>query len=82
LLLSNGTKWALLKRIETNGDYLIIAPNMEKGIGYHHTLTERAYLVDNLINFLKQHPDIKEHQITVYELREVNENRPDLPPAR
>jgi len=67
-----------MKRIEINGDYLIIAPNMELGNDYHHTLTERAYLVENLINFLKQHPDIKEHQVTVYELREVNESRSNL----
>lgn len=66
------------KRIAINGDYIIIAPRGHPEYGYHHGLTERAFLVDNLVNFMKQYPDIKPHQITVYELREINESRPTL----
>lgn len=61
-------------RINISGDYIIIAPNPDKG-GYSHSLTERAYLVDNILNFLRQYPNIKAHQVTIYELREVNERR-------
>lgn len=61
-------------RIDIDGDYLIIAPNPDEG-GYSHSLTERVYLVDNLINFLKSYPNIKPHQVTIYELKEVNERR-------
>lgn len=68
-------------RIECDGDYLIIAPKPKPETGYYHSLTERAYLVDNVINFLKNYPDIKEHQITIYELRQVNESRPDIRPT-
>lgn len=64
------------KRIEINGDYLIISPNPTIGTGYYHTISERDFIVDNIINFLKNHPDINEHQITIYELKEVNESRP------
>jgi hypothetical protein len=70
-------------RIEMDGDYLIIAPKGPPEYGYHHSLTERAFLVDNLVNFINRHHDINIHQITVYELREVNlhalENDPKLP---
>lgn len=66
------------KRIAINGDYIIIAPKSLPETGYYHELTERAYLVDNITNFMKMHPDIKPHQITVYELREINESRPTL----
>ncbi len=63
-------------RIEIDGDYLIIAPkSKEGGMGYHHSLTERAFLIDNLFNFLKQYPDIDAHDITVYELNEINEEQ-------
>lgn len=72
---------ANMKRIEIDGDYLIIAPNIKLGSGYYHLLTERAFLVDNLINFLKQYSDVEEHQITIYELREVNENKSNFPPT-
>jgi hypothetical protein len=63
------------KRININGQYLIIAPNEERGLGYHHQLAERAFLADNLKNFLEAHRDIEVHQITIYELREVNEHK-------
>ncbi len=65
-------------RIECDGHYLIIAPKPKAGSGYYHQLTERAYLVDSVIGFLKNYPDIKEHQITIYELRQVNESRPNI----
>ncbi len=65
-------------RIECDGDYLIIAPKPKAGTGYYHQLTERAYLADNIISFLKNYPDIEAHQITIYELRQVNESRPNI----
>lgn len=60
------------KRMQIGGDYLIIAPK-EDGNGYRHSLTERAFLVDSLIAFLKRFPKIMPHQITIYELKQVNE---------
>lgn len=62
-------------RIEIDGDYLIIAPNPQ-GFGYVHSLTERAFLVDNILNFFRNYPEIKPHQVTVYELKQVNEALP------
>ena len=59
------------RRIEINRDYLIIAPQPETG--NYQMLTERAYLADNLLNFIEQHSDIEPHQITIYELVEINE---------
>lgn len=61
------------KRIEANGSYLILAPKSSPEFGYYHSISEHAYLVDNLIAFLQRHTDIDKNQITVYELREVNE---------
>ena len=58
------------KRINKDGDYLIIAPQPD--LGNYQMLTERTFLVDNLIAFTKNHPDIDPHQITVYELTEIN----------
>jgi len=59
-----------MKRIEINGDYLIIAPKKE--CGHHYALSERAFLVDNILNFLSNHLDVTPYEITVYELNEVN----------
>jgi hypothetical protein len=60
-------------RIEMDGDYLIIAPNPEgEGSGYVHTISERAWLVDNIANFQINNPKVPAHSITVYELKEVN----------
>ena len=59
------------QRIEINGNYLIIAPSQKEG--YVHSLTERAYLIDNILSFLKRYPKLEPHQVTVYELKEVNE---------
>ena len=60
-------------RIEIDGDYLIIAPKGPPGYGNYKVLSERAFLVDNLLNFITNH-DIKDpHIITIYELRQVNE---------
>ena len=59
-----------MERIKINGDYLIIAP--KKDGGHHYELSERAFLVDNILNFLERHPDVTPHKITVYELNEVN----------
>lgn len=67
-----------LKRMSWNGDYLIVALKAPPEYGYYHELTERAFLVVNLINFMKQYPDIQPYQITVYELKEINESRPTL----
>ena len=53
-----------------NGDYLIIAP--KKDGGYSHQFSERTFLVENILNFLDNHPDVTPNQITVYELNEVN----------
>jgi hypothetical protein len=61
------------KRIYANGDYLLIAPKEPDGNGYHHMLVERAYLADNILSFLKNHPEVDVRQITIYELRELNE---------
>ena len=61
-----------IKRVNINGDYLIVAPK-PNGCGLYETLVERAFLIDNVINFLEQHPDIDPHQITIYELHEINE---------
>ena len=60
-----------MDRIEMDGDYLIIAPKKEGR--FHYELTERTYLVDNILNFLELHPDVRPHQIVVYELQEVNQ---------
>lgn len=62
-------------RVKINRDYFIIAPIPKPGIGYYHALSERAYLVDNIRNFLENHQDIAPNQITIYELREVNEKQ-------
>lgn len=62
-----------LLRVNINGDYLIIAPKGAPAFGYYHSLTERAFLVDNLENFIREHPKIDRHLITIYELKEVNE---------
>ena len=64
------------KRINLNGDYLLVAPKSQKDKfipGYHHQLSERAFLVDNISNFLSNYPGTEVHQITIYELREINE---------
>lgn len=61
----------IMDRITADRDCLILAPDNDGG--YHHMLTERAFLIDNILNFLKAHPNIKAHQVTVYELRELNE---------
>jgi len=61
-----------MKRIEINGDYLIIAPKKDGGYGHHYELSERAFLIENILSFLDDHPDVTPHQITVYELNEVN----------
>jgi hypothetical protein len=62
------------RRIYAKGDYLLIAPNETDGSGgYHHMISERAYLADNILNFLQNYPNVDVHQITIYELREVNE---------
>jgi len=63
-----------MKRLGKNGDYLLLAPNMIAGGGYHHMLSERSCLVDNIQNFLKTHEDVEPHAITLYELRSMNGN--------
>ena len=68
-----------MERIEIDGYYLIIAPNPNHGDRYE-MFTERAYLVDNIFNFLRNYPDVDEHQITIYELRQLNESRPNISP--
>lgn len=60
-----------MDRIEIDGNYLIIAPAPEN-MGNYQMLTERAYLIDNILNFIEQHRDIDPHQITIYELKQVN----------
>ena len=60
-------------RININGDYLIIAPTTSC-VGNHQMLSERAYLADNIINFLENYPDVKTHAISIYELCEINED--------
>lgn len=62
------------ERLQIDRGYLIIAPNQNSKGGYHHRLTERAYLIDNILNFMENHPEVHPHQITVYELREINEH--------
>jgi hypothetical protein len=58
-------------RMEMDGDFMIIAPNPE-GSGYIHSLSERVWLVENIINFQKNNPKIPVHNIAIYELKEVN----------
>lgn len=58
-------------RMEMDGDYLIIAPNPE-GSGYIHDLSERAWLVENILNFRINNPKVPAHSIVIYELKEVN----------
>ena len=60
-------------RIEINGDYLIYGVSSETG--RHRMYTERAFLVDNLINFMNQHEEVEPHNITIYELVEINEEQ-------
>lgn len=61
----------VMKRIECDRDYLIIAPN-DKDSGYYQSLSERHFLLHNLVNFMKQYPDVKKEDITIYELNEIN----------
>ena len=62
-----------MHRIEMNGDYLIVAPKKESGYGFHKMFTERTFLVTNLLNFIQAHPEITQDQITIYELKEIND---------
>ena len=61
------------ERINVNGDYLIIARKPGAGLGYYHTLSGRNCLVENIIIFLDNCKDIEKHDITIYELKEINE---------
>lgn len=62
----------MAKRINIDGDFLIISPNIKNGSDYHHILTEREFLVNNILNFLDDNIDIECENITIYELVQVN----------
>lgn len=59
-------------RINANADYLIIAKKPGNTDGYYHALSERSFLVHNIMNFLDNHRDIDKFDIVIYELRQVN----------
>lgn len=54
-----------------HGDYLIFARKPDPGTGYYHSLTERAFLLVNVKNFLFSHPDISVEDVEVYELKSI-----------
>lgn len=58
-------------RIDIGGDYLMIAP-CPNGPGYVHQLSERAFIVDNIEAFQNNNPLVNKHDITIYELKEIN----------
>ena len=60
-----------MERINIDGDYLLIAPKIMGG-GYHHMLSERAYLADNIQSFIDNYK-ANIHAITIFELKEINE---------
>ena len=60
-------------RININGSYLLIAPKGPPEYGNNQMLSEREFLVDNILNFLKNYSDTDPHQITIYELKELND---------
>jgi hypothetical protein len=63
-------------RINANGDYLLLAPkSKEGGGGYYHQISERGYLVSNIKNFMINFGIQDEKIITIYELKEINQEQ-------
>jgi len=61
-----------MSKIHIHGDYLIVAPTSE---GRIMDYTERDCLFQNILNFVRNHPDINPNDITIYELRIINDKR-------
>ena len=61
-----------MKRINAHGYYLLLAPR--ESSGYEHMFSERAYLVQNIENFMTYY-GVEPEEITIYELREMNERK-------
>ena len=61
-----------MSKIHVHGDYLIVAPALE---GRIMDYTERDCLFQNILNFVRNHPDINPNDITIYELRIINDKR-------
>ena len=61
-----------MNRINAHRDYLLLAPK-ESG-GFECALSERAYLVQNIGNFMMNYGVCSE-ELTIYELREINEHK-------
>ena len=59
-------------RLGENGDYLLMARNPNPVEGTIMDYTERAYLVPNILNFFKNHPEVKQDNLAIYELKEIN----------
>ena len=61
-----------MSKIYIHGDYLIVAPALG---GRIMDYTERDCLFQNILNFVRNHPDINPNDITIYELRIMNDKR-------
>ncbi len=62
-----------LKRIVMHLDYLIVSPNSDNEQGFRLAYVERPFLVEGIFDFLEKYPDVDAQQITIYELKEINE---------
>lgn len=60
----------MLDRINCDRHFLLLAQHPRGG--YIHMLSERAYLVHNILNFIEQNK-LTRSAVTIYELRQINE---------